>query len=426
MNKLLIVILAIFLGACGTLANKTTYDSAGGSDWVSIDGKNMLYQGQFSKSTVLMVSDFVCIDCRNALERIEEWLLPELKKNGVQVVMLAKGHDSADLSLWRDEFGLSFDVVADPEGALSAAYTKGKNLPAFFYIDKGKESLFHLEGWSMQAGRTLLADIEYAREQGYSINKVALVDDIYAITGIKNQLELFPELINTQINEQKAQLPDALYLALSENANNSLKMAERVELFKQTILFGLSYQALTDIKTWAESDLGKTIVSLEAEATGDAFYKELEAYAKTLDDTKTPPADHRIELITKIDDLSNSSRAVTEISVITSLAFMAMINSFQPPEKQVDLATIRNQIMSQIPTIQVSNQNIIRLSMLYTYRDLSDAELMQYIDMLETRSGSEFTRVVYDAFIQLISGYNAEVMDRLPDILGKYQDLKGV
>ncbi len=130
------------------------------------------------------------------------------------------------------------------------------------------------------------------------------------------------------------------------------------------------------------SDLGQRLVAVENESQlvdDDIKYPEAEAIVTALVDDNSPRLQMFRDMSDAIGGIDNSVRSVIEIQVRYFMAAMAA-GSIEGDLSEEDL---RGMLASQADDIR---QNVELYSMLgsaYTYRDLSDEDLAEYVNALQ-------------------------------------------
>lgn len=423
MKTFLFLFLLLGLTACGSTPVKEQGRFVQAS-MLSIDGEALVENGRFDAPTLIVALDFACDACKEAASRINAWIMPELKGYDFNVLAIASLHDAEDLKLWRDELKLDFDLVADPDNKITQRLDAVGGTPVFKFFNEAGHEVFSYDGWSTDIGRTLLSDLKYVLDSKSPEDKSALIDELYVLSGVELQVKEFPKQIQAQLDEQAAQLPPALYDDLKKNSDSSFHPEAWESTIKSMIASNVSYASLQNIKEWEESKLGKKFAQVELQSYEDGFTEKLLLYADYLEDNK-PPA-HRMDLVIEIDDLVGGSSMLTEVGLTGVIGFSAVMNALKPKEEQVPFESISAYFMGMVPQVKQKNQAMLTLSMLYLYQTISDAELNEYIKMLETESGREFSQTTMKAFSTVLNKYNAELMSGLGKVLDGYKDLKGV
>jgi len=421
-KRVLLLIFVLGVSACMTtpLKERAGFEL---SSMVTIDGKELMPGGQFEKPTLVVVLDFVCSHCKEAASRISDWIVPEVDEYDLNVVGIGRLHEAEDLKLWRNDLGIGFDLVADPDKRMIDQLDTFSGVPAFTFVNESGEVLFRYQSWSSEIGRTLLSDMKYVLDNKESINKNLLVDELFILSRAEDSVNSFPLQMMSGLDARKEHMPDDLYVSLKKNAEANLDIEVMKSKFKMVMASLLDYSTLKEIKGWEQSALGKKLGEMEAQSLNDGFVEQFELFVKSLEQEKPPR--HRVELIAKINQLLGGGELMTEVGLTGAIGYLSVVDSLKPQEKQVGFEKIKAHVLSRKADMEKNNRNIAFLSSLYLYQNASDLELNQYIELLETESGRKFVAVYSNSFKRLMNEYNANVLKGLPPILKSYRDMTG-
>jgi hypothetical protein len=420
---ILLLVVFVFTGCASNPALVKRENDLGISSLTTIDGRELLPNGHFESPTLVAVLDFICPTCTDAAGQVNDWIIPELKDYPVHVVGIARGHEKKDTRLWRDDLNIDFDLVADPDKSLSEKFGSS-DIPLFIFVTKSGKVLFQYQGWSSAIGRTLLNDIHYLDDHDYSVDKNVLLDEVFEVSKISAAIDQFPKAIASGIESRKDYIPAELYSDLIDNVNNRLDVEQMKKTIKGVMASHLDYTALEDIKKWSKSTLGKKLLMIEDQSAGLDFIKQVEKYAKSID--KHRPPQHRVELMLKIDQLTSSSEMLTDLDMSSSIDLLTILDSLKPKSEQIGSDRIRAYVFSRQKQIENGNRGSILMMNLYMYRNVSDAEMNQYIDWLESSSGRQFSDLLAAAFKSVLLDYNINIIKGLVPIIEKYRGMQGV
>ena len=152
-------------------------------------------------------------------------------------------------------------------------------------------------------------------------------------------------------------------------------------------------QAVLD---WLRSPLSRRIVALEhaAAATGRA---EHVAFVDRL--PGAPPAPARIALALRLERAAEVTSGSALVWARAASALRRTLTPFMPPRMPARDAGE----WSPIQAIDDGARLRVMTSLLFTYRDLSDADLARYVGMLESPAGRWFTRATRRAFVEALA-----------------------
>ena len=150
----------------------------------------------------------------------------------------------------------------------------------------------------------------------------------------------------------------------------------------------LSNQDLKTILKWLNSPLGIKCTQLEEEASAPEAYTESYKYAENLQ--KSPPTAERLRVIQKFDTAVQATKNSVKTYINIQAALSLGVNASLPKEQQRSLADIQGEIKKYRPEIEASMKMETWVSLLYTYRNLTEAEIQQYIKFASSPAGLKF------------------------------------
>ncbi len=173
--------------------------------------------------------------------------------------------------------------------------------------------------------------------------------------------------------------------------------------FNADMLRGNMHQSLTrhlgqpqaaPLLSWLRSPLSQRIVALEGASSRADQLDELAAFVNRL--PSTPPTPTRLALIHRLERAGEVTESSATVAVAAVAALRKIMTPLVPPSL---LGRLGLDGQAAGPAIDEGYRLRIMTSLLFTYRDLSDAELGRYVTFLEAPSGRWFTRVVRAAFL---------------------------
>ncbi|MBW2072990.1 MAG: DUF2059 domain-containing protein [Deltaproteobacteria bacterium] len=230
----------------------------------------------------------------------------------------------------------------------------------------------------------------------------ALMNELYVKSGMEKQVEQFPLIIQAGFDQAVARDEHLQRLPqnITADIRRLIKQSFTEELFKKTMLEEVATEmSRADIKQvlqWLDSPLGKKCRQLEEAATTPEILNEIQAYAIKMQES--PPSKARLRLVQEFDAVTQATEANVTISMNTQFAVTAAIVATLPPEAQIP----PDEIMGELEKVRADLKAMLRpqviMSILYTYRTLSDDELERYIEFSKSRVGSKYQKVTISGF----------------------------
>ncbi|MGJ8692000.1 MAG: hypothetical protein ACSHW0_05925 [Thalassotalea sp.] len=159
----------------------------------------------------------------------------------------------------------------------------------------------------------------------------------------------------------------------------------------------MSKSEMTELLTWLNSDLVKSVKLEETKATLPDFQQELMGYMAGIQ--ANPPTAKRQQLARAFID--NTKMAENGVEIAMAI-IENMFNSMKiaMPEKKIPEAQMQQQLSQMRGMMTQMMDQQMMMTSYYLYKDVSDANLEQYIDFYKKPLGQKEIKVVYGAFIE--------------------------
>ena len=247
------------------------------------------------------------------------------------------------------------------------------------------------------------------------------VEELIAACGLKRHLESIPDMAAAAVDQGLA-------------ANEKMSPEQKVS-FKSIVIESFSPQTLQEVvfdqfmdaydqarvskvMDWLRSPLGKKIVGLEERMTAQAEIEAMSAYAAIVNEN--PPPEERMSLARRLDEVSRSTQMTVDTvamlgwQVKEALETVAHMSDGPAVGNDSPSALKKEEFFSQIQSgllPQLQQQNLV--SILFTYRSLSDAELASYIDFLLTEDGQWYVQLVNRSIVDAMGKAGRDMGQRL-------------
>lgn len=210
------------------------------------------------------------------------------------------------------------------------------------------------------------------------------------ISGLAKQTEEIPNIIKSQIN---GKLPDNIIASLKDSIDKTILPSAILTDMHHAINNNFNNEEISTLLKWYESDTAKRITAAEEKASTPEAYQEMMATVqKSLANTK------RVATANRLDDLISGTSIGVKTYKIASLASYSVIKSLMQPEQPLMINEFKAQLDAMEPKIHagIKQSNIVGL--VYTYKDINNADLAQYEEFLGTPTGKKFSFVIMNAF----------------------------
>lgn len=231
------------------------------------------------------------------------------------------------------------------------------------------------------------------------------------LSGSSSQIEQIPANVVAgmeQANIQGPGIPKNIFVQLKAAALTSFRSSDYIAAFEEAIRANTSEQDAIALLQWYQSDLGREIAKREEHAgTPQAYQEMLSLSVDLLDD------EHTLAYAKKLDDLLGASDFATQLQIHTIVAILSSLAIVADPEGQLSIERVLNQVANYEKQIRSETEQVMLLSIVYTYRGLTPAELNRYLEFLRTPAAKSF----HQQIIRAIGGELRKSIDRFAEEL---------
>lgn len=223
-----------------------------------------------------------------------------------------------------------------------------------------------------------------------------MVQTLMNKSGLNRQLEQMPLLIQAGIAEANQETQ-----ALSPQAVDELSSTAAVAFDPQVLKKNVQKHILENLPeddmraavTWLNSPLGEKIKQLDEKTETPEAYQAMLKMAEKLTGNRA-----RVEMVKKLDKAVKATETGVAASMTTQAALIVALTSKMKPDKRPSFEAIVNMVAENRGELEtaVEQQNI--LGFLYSYNELTDGEIGQYLQFAESASGRKYHTAVADGF----------------------------
>ena len=225
-------------------------------------------------------------------------------------------------------------------------------------------------------------------------------EELYRLSGMERLFDGLEDQITGQLAEGPGEAaPDPIESRLVAAARASFDTASIRAGVVASLAQNMEPEAAEKARSWLSSDTGRRITGLEEAAALPEARDEIEAYTRSV--AGDPPAE-RLALLTRLEaatgTLDLALAVVRTMGLATAQAIPQMPGAGLPQGAPDPGQEFISRFESMLPSLRNMLGQQLLVMHLYTYRDLSDAELVSYIEHLESGEGQDY----YAAFNQAI------------------------
>jgi hypothetical protein len=218
-----------------------------------------------------------------------------------------------------------------------------------------------------------------------------LAQQIYAESGAERQLADsaadFPKAISDAMQGSEKPLPFAPeQIEAAARRAYDVSITARVVIDKlRTTLTG---QDAKNVRAWLGSPLGRRITALEVAMGSPDADAAMQAYAESLHEH--PPAEERMTLVHRLDEALRVTEGAVKVYTNMSVAIAVGVLDASPYTDEDAVRKLKESIEEKNPEIAESVRQQVLLTLLYSYREVSDADLQRYIAFGQSPSGKRY------------------------------------
>ena len=251
--------------------------------------------------------------------------------------------------------------------------------------------------------------VTYVQAEGLSPGQA---QKFIEISGLGALFDSLPEQVEQQINLDT--LVNASSFTSEKAAAGMREATANInvrELAEQYLINTADGEGLTKTIRFLESDLGRLVVQQEMKAAEPDFEANMAAYAQSL--AQTPPPAERVALVQGLSQALHVEESMTEMMRSVLFSVIDALEIHNPEAAKIARDELEQQWAMMEPMLAGQLANYATLSSYYTYKDLSDDELRQYIDFLSSDDG----QIYWKASIEITTLYIDQLMRELVRVL---------
>jgi hypothetical protein len=225
-----------------------------------------------------------------------------------------------------------------------------------------------------------------------------LVRELYFKSGLKKQLEMFPVTSRAAFGEalqrdgKMKDFPADLLAAMTGTIDRAFAEEDLKGVVLKELKERLTTSEIKGALSWLDSPLGKRITLMEEMASTPAAYFGMQQYASKLRDL--PPTAVRLGMVERLDSATRATESNVDMLLRMQAAVAMAFLSALPAEREMPFENLLKEMAKAKPAVEAEMRSQMQLGILYTYRDLSETEIAQYIAFLTSPPGSKYQSAV--------------------------------
>lgn len=230
----------------------------------------------------------------------------------------------------------------------------------------------------------------------------ALVRELYVKSGMEKQLRELPLVIEATLEREAMEdddikkLPSNVRSAIQTSAKKAFSAESMQKIILPELREKLTGGDIRKVLEWLDSPLGKKCTQLEEAASTPEAVAEMDQYAQQV--SKKPPSAERLYVLRQLDSATKVTESAVEMAINTQIAVTVAIMATLPRENQRSFDDIVKEIEKHRSEVEAQVRSETLLSLLYTYRSLTEAEIQRYTQFSASPAGEKFNTVSIAAF----------------------------
>jgi len=253
----------------------------------------------------------------------------------------------------------------------------------------------------------------------YSTDKDQMIQDLVEKSGIQEQVRQIPLslLYSLRQNMQLKQLPENYIKPIENEISEAFDPQIILRTIEQRFHENLSHKEIEKTLVWLNSSLGMKITELEKESAKPGAMKDGASDMQAL--LNDPAAVERLKYIQRIEKATRTTDITTDMVLNMQISVILALNSLAPPEQQKSYEEVTAFVNTQRNAVKEALSQQAISSFLYTYRDLVDAELEQYITFIESDAGRKYHDISLKALSEALVAASQKYAEYLGTLAGE-------
>jgi hypothetical protein len=197
-------------------------------------------------------------------------------------------------------------------------------------------------------------------------------------------------------DENLKKLPAQTHQEIMDAAASAYESPKLMNIMLRSFAGKMDDAEIRSVIQWLDSPTGVKCTDLEKQSLTAEAFQELPRFAEEIQ--KKPPRPERLNLVGELDRATRATATSVEIFINSNLAVATAVALSLPQESSMLLSEFKKKLEAGRAAIENALQEQTRLSLLYTYRSLSDSEIKEYIDVADSPAGNKFNAAGIEAF----------------------------
>lgn len=244
------------------------------------------------------------------------------------------------------------------------------------------------------------SDLSSPREDGGTRRMDSVTMEVMRLSGLLTQVDLLAWMVQGEFERWRRGgfRPPGGAASVVAHAFSADTLRTNMH---HSLARSLDQERTRPLLSWLRSPLSQRIVALETASSTAEGQKELVAFINQL--PSTPPASGRLTLIHRLEQAGNVTQGS---AIVLAAAGAALRRTLAPLASPAGMSARDLDGPRAALAVDENYRYRIMISLLFTYRELSDAELARYVSFLESPTGRWFTEVTHRTFLASLEPFD--------------------
>lgn len=235
-----------------------------------------------------------------------------------------------------------------------------------------------------------------------------LIDKVIVLSGLQKQIDQVSEELLKDMHHYPEKPDDPMIIAELEKIVMEVYKPEFFyERIHQTIKQNLNREYLETLVKMYDTPLMRKITAIE---NRDFDFLAFEAFIEGVIRTSLPP--NRLQLLQELESVTRTTEFAVELSISTRRAMLMGASG----DNADALSTFDATISAQQDEIRENTYQTVLLVFAYSYQELTDSELNEYIHFYYTEEGEWFITQTINAFIEAFHASSLQTGKRIAEL----------
>ena len=234
---------------------------------------------------------------------------------------------------------------------------------------------------------------------------------IMVLSGLNAQITEYPEMIVAGMEQARAsgdKVDEDKFKQIKSVMLDAYKADEMLSIIKKEIKATTSQKDAEVLIKWYKSPLGMKITQAEKDSTNTSAYANMLKEAPVLLQNKK-----RVYFARMIDRSINATSMTIQIQKNSSVAVYIAISKIMHPEEKIDIDRFKIIMTAQDKQIEAGIEQMIILSFVYSYKDISLENLEKYVLFLQKDDVKRFNKSIVNGIVKALNNASNKMTKKL-------------